>query len=1028
MAPSRVAQLVLAAIVAGALVLAMFQSGRHQATHGKIVSEITGRLTERPTPLRWPLAESRYLPPTSVRRGAPPNIASRLASLRVSSERGGVTGQALVLLAVGEGAAAVAPLERALAANPHDLELLRALAAAYASRASLGHDPRDWPRALDLTTRVSAAIGPTPEGMFNRAMILERIGATSAALAAWSDFLDLEPTGPWADEARHEQTSLVSSLKERQLDGAVRNATDVDLAVRLAPADARQFAEIDGPAEWGRAFLGQRIQDAARIESEGAAFAHALQKANGNTMAIDAWQTIRSAKIRERARLAQGHVSLREGFELYDRDLRTQAADKFQLARDHLRSAHSPVWLWAEIQLAVVANQRRDRIGALEHLNIVRTFASSKTYSAVLAREAMLRGVVLFVSAGPAAAFREYRTGIALYEQLRELGDAASSYNTAADSARMVGDPFEGWGYVAAALSRIDYVRSSFRRYQVYFSAANLSLHDGLLDAALVFQNLALAEARGRGPTGTGFVAEALIRRSIIFSERRNADRAMADLDDAERLLPLIGEEAARAYHGTWIRARRGVALLTQSPMLARYLLASAIDGFQLIEPSGVPGLTAERARAALTAGDVARGYAELQQAAADLERRRAQLEELGSRISYFDDSWRLYQDLVGASLLASGDWYAAMRIAEDGRARSLTETRPLAALPELAALQARLSTKSDVLLYFVLPDQTLWWRIGKHVFEHGSLPLTEHTLVADVDRLTRSLEEGDTAEADRQLEVFFDSMLRPALQDRRPDSLLIVPDGPLHRVPFSAARDRRLRRYLVEDTAVTVSPSLRLALEASTAIAKARTHTLHVLSVGRAEQLASAGLPALPAAVNEVEAVAGEYREATVLLYDDATPSRFLSEVARADVVHFAGHAVANNAYPAMSYLLLNPERGSETGALFAYQLLTLDSLRARLVVLAACRTGSGAVPKGEGPLSLAWPVLGAGVPSVVASLWDLDDAAAGAMMPRLHRAFAAGAWPGEALRLAQLAYMSNTKDVTKWSALAAIGGAKLN
>ena len=56
--------------------------------------------------------------------------------------------------------------------------------------------------------------------------------------------------------------------------------------------------------------------------------------------------------------------------------------------------------------------------------------------------------------------------------------------------------------------------------------------------------------------------------------------------------------------------------------------------------------------------------------------------------------------------------------------------------------------------------------------------------------------------------------------------------------------------------------------------------------------------------------------------------------------------------------------------------------------------------IRRGEGVFSLARPFLAAGVPTVVASLWDVDDRSTAELMDRLYDRLAAGVRPSQALR----------------------------
>ena len=103
----------------------------------------------------------------------------------------------------------------------------------------------------------------------------------------------------------------------------------------------------------------------------------------------------------------------------------------------------------------------------------------------------------------------------------------------------------------------------------------------------------------------------------------------------------------------------------------------------------------------------------------------------------------------------------------------------------------------------------------------------------------------------------------------------------------------------------------------------------------------------------------------------------------------------------------------------------LRLD--RTRLVVLAACDTGNEYIPGSEGATSLARAFLAAGVPTVVASLWSVDDRATAGLFDRFHRFLIAGDDPVDALRKAQLELLhgSDPRDRSPraWAAFEVIG-----
>ena len=96
---------------------------------------------------------------------------------------------------------AIAKLEAAANAAPSartwsDLAAARYAAASDHGRAAL------YPQALAAADAALRLEENHPEALFNRALILERLGLVDEARKAWSRYLGVDPSSKWADEAR----------------------------------------------------------------------------------------------------------------------------------------------------------------------------------------------------------------------------------------------------------------------------------------------------------------------------------------------------------------------------------------------------------------------------------------------------------------------------------------------------------------------------------------------------------------------------------------------------------------------------------------------------------------------------------------------------------------------------------------------------------------------------------------------------------------------------------------------------------
>jgi CHAT domain-containing protein/tetratricopeptide (TPR) repeat protein len=128
--------------------------------------------------------------------------------------------------------------------------------------------------------------------------------------------------------------------------------------------------------------------------------------------------------------------------------------------------------------------------------------------------------------------------------------------------------------------------------------------------------------------------------------------------------------------------------------------------------------------------------------------------------------------------------------------------------------------------------------------------------------------------------------------------------------------------------------------------------------------------------------------------------------------IIHFATHALVNNRQPELSGILLSTvnERGLwQDGFLSVNDIFNLR-LSADLVVLSGCSTGLGKDVEGEGIIGLTRGFMYAGAPSVVVSLWNVEDRATAELMARFYESMLKEKLePAAALRAAQIAMWRN-------------------
>jgi CHAT domain-containing protein len=99
---------------------------------------------------------------------------------------------------------------------------------------------------------------------------------------------------------------------------------------------------------------------------------------------------------------------------------------------------------------------------------------------------------------------------------------------------------------------------------------------------------------------------------------------------------------------------------------------------------------------------------------------------------------------------------------------------------------------------------------------------------------------------------------------------------------------------------------------------------------------------------------------------------------------------------------------------------------LNAELMVLGMCDASIGKLQKGEGLMGMARGFQYAGVPSLITTLWSIDDKSSSELMPRFYKNLRKGMTKDEALREAQLQLMEDEPNYGHpfyWGAFVPIG-----
>lgn len=260
---------------------------------------------------------------------------------------------------------------------------------------------------------------------------------------------------------------------------------------------------------------------------------------------------------------------------------------------------------------------------------------------------------------------------------------------------------------------------------------------------------------------------------------------------------------------------------------------------------------------------------------------------------------------------------------------------------------------------------------------------------------------------------------------------LLIVPDDQLYYISFEALPRGQGTDLLLDQHDIRYLYSTTAYYHQSRAVRKTSPRLHWTGFAPGFEQADLSGtcrpeLGPLPWSVQMVRDI-GQRLNGRAVLGASATRTNFLGLAAQSRFIHLGTHALADDANPMRSAILLAPEDTDSTYASFyAYELFGMR-LQADCAVLTGCNTGVGRLEKAEGMVSLAKAFAYAGCPSLVVSLWSIDDEQSNRILSGFYDRVQSGLSVGRSLAEAKRSFLRDAQGVLRhpyyWSGLIIYG-----
>jgi CHAT domain-containing protein/tetratricopeptide (TPR) repeat protein len=360
-----------------------------------------------------------------------------------------------------------------------------------------------------------------------------------------------------------------------------------------------------------------------------------------------------------------------------------------------------------------------------------------------------------------------------------------------------------------------------------------------------------------------------------------------------------------------------------------------------------------------------------------------------------------------------------------------------------IQSVQKQLNPSTLLIEYFIGKKQVYVYTISSKEVYYKVIPISNNKVKIQVEAFRKVLSnynyilKNPTISLQEYQELaywFYQKLLAPALEPiQGKEHLIIIPDGFLGHLPFEAFlttppdQTKQLNQldFFVEDYKISYAYASNLLLNKSIS----KKHHSNLLAMGatysgtitpeeaqyRSLELSNLRKELIPldAISTELEALKptmkGKYYYGKA-----ANEKTFKEEANQYAILHLAMHGILNKKHPILSSLAFT-ENGDpdEDNFLQAFEISQMK-LNAELVVLSACETGYGKFKQGEGVMSLARSFMYAGVPSMVVSMWQVNDASTSIIMSVFYNNLAQGMDKAEALQKAKLSYIDKARDIT--------------
>ena len=944
---------------------------------------------------------------------------------------------------------------QALKETPRDAGLQADLGALYYER-SLNEEDENRELLGKAVEHISNAVEFDPslhEAWFNRALCYERMDLFLLAESDWKQYLTLDSDSAWAEEARdhldklRERATRLEKL-EQTVQDEFQTAEAAGNETKMRALVAEHFVPVQNLVmdkffdQYLTAVIAGEKKQADQYLLSIKRIGRLISEVKGDRFVGDAVDFVARGSLAVKKDVQAIRQTLQQATQEHMRGNIGAASELYEKARnvaERIRD-HSH----AEMAALGLARYNHHKDGSIRNQLV----SDSK-----LRRHLQIHAKSLLALANADGATQRISLNLEhskkAVEIARELGDA----ETAINGLRFVGNAYTSlgehdsavkWLSEASSLPRDSWVKPIMAAV-AYKEMGDAFFRVGKYRIALPYQHEAVRMCE---KSGNAMVLAFMIQRlGLTYGMLGNHEEATRYLKDAVARAEAIPDQKGRIQLQIDLYTKAGDFYLKQKKFdeaISTYRQAlESIGGANMRHH--LSSIRQGLATAYMAQGKDVEAEAELKESIKLAEEAREQISDAKSRGSFLASQYSVYRTMVSFQFLNKNDTAQAFNYAEIAKGRDLLDalagschvsvndgqvnlSLSRSATPlTLEQSQRALPPDAQFVQYVAGKNQLMIWLVTRDRVVTAKSDVSADDLR---DKVKAYLDElrlrGAIESLNRQASDLYNLLIAPIKEQLdRNRALLIAPDGALRDLPFASLVSPESKRYLIEDFTIVTEPSASVfarSLDISLRKQKGESQSFLGLSNPRFNQQGFPKLRYLPSSEQELEHIQSLYPQPLILNRRQATESALVKEIGNYEIVHLATHALSDKKSSMLSTIVLadenhspaeekNPDRVAFDGALRAYEVYRLKPERTRLVVLSSCRSGLGDHERNEALGGLAQAFLVAGVPAVVASLWDVDDESTAGLMEKFHAAHRVKKLAfGQSLRQAQLSFLQTS------------------